>query len=237
MLAVPLLLGVAASRASGWQLVLGGAAGAGYLASATAQAWTRARSRHRYSASLVVYVVIASVLGAALVVTHPALLLALLVLAPTGAVTLMAAAQGRARVLAVGLAQAGEALVLLPAAASLAGPLEMTAVAKATLLAAIYLISTVLAVRSVIREQGNAGFAAVSVGFNIAATAVGAAVLPLPFVGLLGVLTIRALLLPSVQRLRRDTSKPLRPIHVGIVEMILAMVLVGLAFVSPLQAG
>jgi len=234
MLAVPFLLGIAVTRPTGWHVVLGGAAAAGYLASATAQTWARARARQRYTTSLLVYASTAAVLSTALVVTHPGLLLAFVVLAPAGAITLVAAKLGRARGVAAGFAQVIQALVLVPAAASLAGPLDPPAIAKTTFLAAVYLVGTLLAVRSVIREQGNAGFAALSVGFHVAATAVGAILLTPPFVALLGLLAIRAALLPIVQRRRRDTATPLRPVHVGIVETVLATCVVGLAFVSPI---
>ena len=234
MLALPLLLGIAASRPTGWHIVLAGAAVSGYLASTTAQTWARARARERYTAPLLVYAGTAAVLALALVVTHPVLLLALLVLVPAGAITLVATNLGRARGAAASFAQVAQALVLVPAAAALAGPLNSPPVAKATFLAAVYLVGTVLAVRSVIREQGNAGFAAISVGFHVAATGVGAVLLPPPFVTLLGVLTIRAALLPIVQARRRGTANPLRPIHVGMLEMVLATCVVGLAFVAPI---
>jgi hypothetical protein len=54
MLALPLLLGVAASRPSTWQLVLAGAAYAGYLASITVLTWSRARRPPAYRPPIVV---------------------------------------------------------------------------------------------------------------------------------------------------------------------------------------
>jgi len=158
----------------------------------------------------------------------------LVVLAPAAAVTLVATKFGRARGLAAGLGQVVQVLVLVPAATSLAGPLDPQAITKPTFLAAAHLIGTLLAVRSVIRERGNAGFAAVPLGFHVAATAVGAILLPPPFVALLGLLVIRAALLPVVQRRRRNTARPLRPVSVGLVETVLAACVVGLAFVSPI---
>ena len=234
MLAVPFLLGVAAAGPNVWQAVLGAAAVAGYLASATAQTWVRARLRQRYTASLIAYVLVAAMLGLALIASHPGLALAFLVLAPAGGITLIAAMLGRGRGVVAGFAQVVEALLLVPAAALLAGPLDSAAVARATFLAAVYLVGTVLAVRSVIREQGNSGFAAVSLGFHLAATAAGAILLPTPFVVLLGLLAIRAALLPIVQRSRRGTAGPLRPIHVGLVEMAGAVCVVGAAFLVPI---
>ncbi len=235
MLAVPLLLGIAATWPTGWDLVLAGAAVTGYLASATAQALARTHARERYAASLVAYGVVAALLGSVLAITRPVVLLTLLVLIPAGAVALVAARLGRARGLFAGLAQVTQALVLLPTAASLAGPIDSTAVARATFLAATYLIGTMLAVRSVIREQGNAAFAALSVGFHVTATIVAALLLPAPCFLLLGVLAIRAAALPIAQVRLRGTTRPLRPIQVGIGEMVLATLVVGFAFVSPLR--
>lgn len=234
MLAVPFLLGIAVTRPTGWHVALGGAAVAAYLASTTAQTWARARVRRRYAASLLVYASTAAALSIALVVTHPGLLLALFVIAPAGVITMVAAKLGRARGVAAGFAQVAQALVLVPAAASLAGPVDASAIAKTTFLAAVYLGGTLLAVRSVIRERGNAGFAALSVGFHVAATAVGAILLPPPFVVLLGLMAIRAALLPIVQRRRHEADRPLRPVHVGMVETVLACCVVGLAFLSPI---
>jgi hypothetical protein len=235
MLAVPLLLGIAVTRPTGWDLVLAAAAVAGYLASATAQALARTRSRERYAASLVAYGVVAGILGIALAVAQPVVLLTLLVLVPAGAVTLLAARLGRARGVVAGLAQVAQALVLLPAAASLAGPIDSTAVARATFLAAIYLIGTMLAVRSVIREQGNAAFAALSVGFHVTATVVAVLLLPAPYVPLLVVLAIRAAALPIAQVRLRGTARPLRPTQVGIGEMVFATLVVAIAFIAPMR--
>lgn len=83
MLAVPLLMGVAVSRPSVWQLVLAGVAAAGYLASASMGAWWRAR-RDPYRTSLLVYGGAFGLLGLVLTITHPTLLAALVVMLPAG---------------------------------------------------------------------------------------------------------------------------------------------------------
>jgi len=234
MLAVPVLLGIASTRPTIWHAVLGAAAVAAYLASATAQTWVRARARRRYTPSLIAYVLVAAVLGLALLITHPALALVLLVLAPAAAITLVSARLGRARGVLAGFAQVAQAVVLVPAAASLAGPADSAVVARATVLAAVYLVGTLLAVRSVIREQGNTAFAALSVVFHLGATALGAALFSTPLVVLLGLLAIRAMLLPVAQHRMRGTSHPLRPVHVGLVEMAAATCVVGFAFIWPI---
>ena len=55
MLALPILVGIAASRFVPGQLLLAVAAVAAYLASTTLQAWLRARRRPSYVPSIVVY--------------------------------------------------------------------------------------------------------------------------------------------------------------------------------------
>lgn len=234
MLALPFLIGIAATRFDLWDLPLGAAAVAGYLASATALTWARARSRERYSVSLVAYALVAAIFGAALVVTHPGLALVLVILVPAGVATLVAAKSGRARGLVAGLAQVAETLVLVPASAYLAGPLDWAIVGRATFLAAIYLVGALLAVRSLIREQGNSLFAAVSIGFHVAAAAVGVVLLPWPYVVLLALLAVRSVALPVVQGRRRGSARPLRPIHVGVLEMVAAVCVVGIAFAVPI---
>ena len=67
MLAVPLLLGVAASEPDAWQLVLAGAAYSGFLASASAQAWSRARRASVYRPPIIAYTAVFAALAALLV--------------------------------------------------------------------------------------------------------------------------------------------------------------------------
>jgi hypothetical protein len=239
MLAVPLLLGVAASRPSPWQLVLAVAAVDGYLASAAAQAWLRARRPGSQLPPLVTYAAIFVVLGLVLAVAHPPLLGAGVVLLPAGAITLLGARPGTRRDLANSLAQVMTVLVLVPAAALVSGPIDITRVAFATVVAGMYLVGTVLVVRSVLRERGNQAFAALSIGGHVLAVA-GAAVvalggaLPWPYTALAVALALRAAALPALQRRWAGGPHPLRPIHVGIVEIVSASWLVALAFVSPM---
>lgn len=234
MLAIPLLLGVAASAPSGWQLVLAVAAVAGYLAAATAQAWLRARRRPSFVPSLVTYGAVFAVSGAALLVAFPGLALAAVAVVPAAALVALGARPGTPRALAGSLGQTAIALVLVPAAALVSGTWETDAVVSATLVAAGYLVGTILVVRSVIRERGNRGFASVSIGFHAAVAAVAAVTLAWPYAVYFAALTGRAIALPIVERRRAGTPRPLRPIQVGIVEMVASTVLVVLAFAVPL---
>ncbi len=234
MLAVPLLMGVAASAPSAWQLVLAAASVAGYLAAATAQAWLRARRRPTFVPSLVAYGAVFAVAGVALLVAFPVLALAAVVVIPAGALVVGGARPGTPRDLANSLGQTAIALVLVPAAALTSGAWEADAVVRATLVAAGYLVGTVLVVRSVIRQRGNRGFAALSVGFHAALAVAAAVTLAWPYAVYFAGLTGRAVALPLVERRRAGTARPLRPVHVGIVEIVASTVLVVLAFAIPL---
>lgn len=234
MLAVPLLLGVAASRPDAWQLVLAIAAVAGYLASATWQAWMRARRRPTFLTSLRVYGGVFSVLAAVLVVTHPGLVVAGVVLVPAAAFSLAGARPGARREIGDTLAQLLQAIVLVPSAAYVSGSFDPPRVAAYTLVAAAYLVGTVVVVRSVIRERGNTPFAVGSVGFHVALVALAIAFLPPAYAVVAVGLAIRAAALPWVQRGWAGTAHPLRPVHVGAVEAVASIVLVVVGFAVPL---
>jgi len=234
MLLVPFLLGVAASRPSAWQLVLAVAALAGYLASATVQAWARARRPREYRTPLLVYGVVFGALGTLLVVVFPALLLSLVVVIPTEIAVLQGARPGTPRDLANSVAQVAQALVLVPAAAYVSGEVDGERIVAYTGVAAAYLGGTVLVVRSVLRERGNERFAALSVGFHVVVTALALWLLPIAYVVLGVALTARAVALPVVQRRRSSGPRPLRPIHVGMVEIGASIAVVVVSFAFPI---
>jgi hypothetical protein len=233
MLAVPFLVGVAASGPSPAQLVLAVCAVAAYLGSATAQAWLRSRRAPAYLPPLVSYGTVAAVTGLALAVAFPPLLLSLLVIVPAGAVTLGGARPGTRRDLANSLAQVAQAIVLVPAAAYVSGAFDGVAVVRATLVAAAYLVGTVLVVRSVLRERGNPRFAALSVGFHAALVPVAAVTLPAAYAVVAAGLTARAIALPLAQRRMARTTAPLRPVHVGVVEIVASVAVVAVCFLVP----
>jgi hypothetical protein len=233
MLAVPFLVGVAASAPSPAQLVLAVCAVAAYLVSATAQAWLRSRRTPAYLPPLVSYGAVAAVTWIALVVASPALLLSLLVIVPAGAIAFGGARPGTRRDVASSLAQAVQAIVLVPATAYVSGSFDEAAALRATLVAAAYLVGTVLVVRSVLRERGNTRFAALSVGFHATLVPVAAFAYPPAYAVLAAGLTARAIALPMVQRHRAGTPKPLRPVHVGAVEIVASIAVVVVCFAFP----
>ena len=233
MLLVPLLVGMAASRPAPWHLVLAGAALTAYLASASVQAWARARRPPAYRAPIVIYGGLFAILGLTLVVAFPALLLTLVAAGPAAALVLGGARPGTPRDLANSLAQVVQALVLVPAAAYVSGSFEVGPVVTATAVAAGYLIGTVLVVRSVLRERGNDAFAALSIGFHVVLVGLALAVLPPAYAGVAAALAVRALALPILQRRLAAGPRPLRPIHVGLVEIAASIATVAVVFVAP----
>jgi hypothetical protein len=234
MLLLPVLLGVAASRPDVWQLAVGGAALAGYLFSATLQVWFRARRPPAYRAPIAVYGATFAVLGLLLAAAFPALLATLVVVVPTSLIVFRGAQPGTRRDLANSLAQVAQALVLVPAAAFVSGEFDVSRVLAYTLVAAGYLVGTVLVVRSVLRERGNEAFAALSAGFHVALVVLAALALPAAYAVLALWLAGRAAALPVIQRRLAPGPRPLRPVQVGIVEIVSSIAVVVVAFAVPI---
>ncbi len=232
MLAVPLLMGMAVGGPNPWHLLLATTAVTGYLASATVQAWRRARKREPFVLPMRVYLVALAVQGSVIAAAFPVLLMAVVVLAPTALFVAAEAKPGTRRDIANSLIQVVQALVLVPAAAVVGGVTDPTRLAVATGIAAVYLVGTVLVVRSVLRQRGNRGFAAFSAGFHGAGMVVAALTLPVawPVLGL--GLGARAVLLPIVVDRRARAGRPLRPVHVGIVEAIASVAVVVVSFLA-----
>jgi hypothetical protein len=234
MLLLPVLLGVAASAPDPWQLAVAVTALAAYLASATAQTWSRSRRPPEYRLPIAVYGSVAAVGGLALVIRFPELLLAAVVVVPTGIAVLRDAQPGTRRDLANSLAQVAQSLVLVPVAAWVSGTWDPGRVLAYTLVAAGYQVGVVLVVRSVLRERGNEAFAAVSVGFHVALVVLAAMLLPLPYAVLAAGLALRAAALPVAQRRLAGGPRPLRPIHVGIVEIVASLAVVVTSLAVPI---
>jgi hypothetical protein len=232
ILAVPLLLGVAASRPSPWHLVLAVAAGSAYLASVAALEWTRSRRRASLRPAAVFGAVFVAS-GSPLLVVEPRLLAVGAIVTATAAATLALSLAGRGKSVVVSLVEVAQALALVPAAALLAGSTLGPPVADAALAAGLYLVGSVLMVRSLIRERGNRVFAAASLVFHAAAAVAAWQLLGWPY-GVFGVaLLARAAGLLVAQgrwRTGSDGSRRLRPVHIGIVEIVASLALVTLGF-------
>jgi hypothetical protein len=234
MLLLPVLLGVAASTPDPWQLVVAVTALAAYLASVTAQTWSRSRRPPAYRLPMAVYGAVAVVLGIVLLAAFPPLALAAVVIVPTGLLVFRGARPGTRRDLANSLAQVAQALVLVPVTAWVSGVWDMERVLAYTCVAAGYQLGSVLVVRSVLRERGNRGFAALAVGFHVLLVVLAAVFLPLPYAFVAVGLAARAAALPVAQRRLAGGPTPLRPIHVGIVEIVASVSVVVVSFAAPI---
>jgi hypothetical protein len=234
MLLLPVLLGVAASEPDPWQLVVAVTALASYLTSVTAQTWARSRRPAAYRLPMASYGTVAVILGLVLLVAFPPLILAAVVVVPTGLLVFRGARPGTRRDLANSLAQVAQALVLVPVTAWVSGSWDPERVVAYTCVAAGYQLGSVLVVRSVLRERGNRGFAASSVGFHLVLVVLAALFLPLPYALVAMGLAARAAALPVAQRRMSRGTTPLRPIHVGIVEMVASLAVVVVSFAAPI---
>ncbi|HYO41990.1 MAG TPA: YwiC-like family protein [Candidatus Limnocylindrales bacterium] len=234
MLLLPVLLGVAASTPHTWQLAVAGVALAAYLGSATAQTWSRTRRPPEYRLPIAVYGSVAAVLAVLLLARYPELAVAGLVVVPTGIIVFRGAQPGTRRDLANSLLQVVQSLVLVPVTAWVSGDWDLPRVLAYTGVAAGYQLGVVLVVRSVLRERGNGAFAGLSAGFHLALVAVAAIWLPLPYVLLAAGLTARAIALPIAQRRMARGPRPLRPVHVGVVEIVASLTVVITAFAAPI---
>ncbi|MGC8634081.1 MAG: YwiC-like family protein [Candidatus Limnocylindrales bacterium] len=229
MLAVPFLLGIAASRPSAWQLLLALTAVSGYLASGAVLDWTRAR-RAAYGPPALVFGTLFALSGVLLLVAFPALLPVAAVVGAAAALVLGVTVAGHPRSLLASLGQASEAVVLVPAAALVSGAPVWLPVARATLVAGLYLVSSILVVRSMIRERGHRDFAALSLGYHVGAVALEAWLLAPAYAALAAAFLLRAATLPWLQARLASGPRHLRPIHVGLVELATAVALVLVAF-------
>ena len=234
MLLLPVLLGVAASEPSPWQLLVAIEALAAYLASTTFQTWFRGRRPLAYRSPLAVYTSLAAVVGVILLLRFPALALAALVAVPLGVIVFRGAQPGTRRDLANSLAQVAQALVLVPVTAWVSGAWDPQVVVAYTLVAAGYQVGTVLVVRSVLRERGNQAFAAFSAAFHVALVVLAALTLPAAYAVVAAGLAARAIALPIAQRRLARGRRPLRPVHVGIVEGIASLAVVLASFAAPI---
>jgi hypothetical protein len=233
MLATPMLLGVAVSGPAPWQVIVAIAAFSGFLASATAQAWLRARRDPAYRARLLVFGGTFACAALALVAAWPALLVTLVVLLPATAITVGGARPGTPRDLANSLAQVAQAVMLVPAMAWVSGAWDARDVTLMTAVAAAFLVGEVLVVRSVIRERGNRRFVRRSLGFHAVLVLAALALLPAAYAILALIFLLRAGLVPALQARRAGSSHPLRPVHVGMLELACSVALEVVAFAVP----
>ncbi|HYN56824.1 MAG TPA: YwiC-like family protein [Motilibacterales bacterium] len=179
-LIVPVLCGfaVAGASAAGWLFLaawvcaypVGYYLGRGLTARARRGSWTRLARRERTRA--LPWAVLTAALGLPLVLTRPWLLAAAAILAVLWGGGLVIAARQGERSLANDLMLVAQAAVALPlAVAVVVGPASLTgdlagSVLEATVIVAAYLAGSVLHVKSLLREAGNARFRRANVAWH-----------------------------------------------------------------------
>jgi hypothetical protein len=153
--------------------------------------------------------------GSLLLVQLPELAVVGVAVVGASLVTIALALAGHPKSVVVSLVEVAQAIALVPAAAIIAGTLDEPSTTRATIAAGLYLVGSVLLVRSMIRARGNAWFLAASIGFHAIGVVAAAWLLPWPFAffaaGLLG----RAIALPVIQHGGRR-GPPVRD-HIGLV--------------------
>ncbi|WP_239022333.1 YwiC-like family protein [Raineyella fluvialis] len=217
----------------------------GYFAFHATSLWLKSRRQSRYLRPVVTYACLAGALG---ILTWwlagPGLVGWAVPFVPVLAIALVLAARRRERALLGGLLTvAAAALVVL--VARFASPLTVldgwgtAPVARAlglTLVCLGYFGGTVFFVKSMIRERGNAGFLALSVGWHLAATA--GAILAVMVGGahvgwaiFFAATAVRSLVLPLVGPMR-DGGLRLTPKQLGLAEAVFSIALVTLALLT-----
>lgn len=221
MLATPLLVGVLASSPRWVHLPLAAFWFAGYFAFFATGLWLKSRRRPRYLPPVRAYAVLAAGLGLLTLALDPGLLRwAPLFVVPL-VVGLVASARRDERSLWSGVATSAGSSLMTVVAYDAGGGTDR---ARAWLLAgilAVYFVGTVLYVKTMIRERGEAAYLRLSVGYHALAAVAGAVVSP--WLGVVGVLlAARATLAPR---------RPLRPAVVGAGEVLATLVVAGTALV------
>ena len=217
----------------------------GYVAFHATSQWLKSRRQDRYRRPMVTYAAAAAALGALTWwLAGPSLIGWAVPFAPLLAVALVLAARRQERALVGGLSTvAAASLVVL--VARFASPLEVIdgwgtpTVDRALGLALVclgYFGGTVFFVKSMIRERGNPGFLALSVGWHLAATA--ATILATASAGaspwwaiFFGLTTVRSLALPLIGPMRPG-GPSFTPKQLGLAEAVFSVALVGLALAT-----
>jgi hypothetical protein len=188
-------------------------------------AWTARARRERTRA--MPWLLLTAVLGLPLVASRPWLLVVAGALAGVWAAGLWVAARWGERSLANDLLLVGQAAVALPlTVAVVAGPDAVSGdlaspTAQATLVVAAYLAGSVLHVKSLLREAGNASYRRVNVAWHVGLVVVSGLLGGWWLVGTLPALGRALVLRPG-----------LRPAAIGGVETVVAGLMVAAAFLA-----
>jgi hypothetical protein len=226
---VPFLLGIAAGGARPAHLLLAAAAVSAYLCSVPAIEWVRARRSELLRPAAVFGAVVAAS-GIMLLTEWPELLLVGAAVAVAAGAAVAVALAGRPKSVVVSLVEVAQAIALVPAVAIISGTLDEPSTLRAAIAAGIYLLGSVLLVRSMIRARGDARVRAASIAFHAIGVLAAAVLLPWPYAVFAAGLLARAVALPLIQARFDATPRRLRPIHIGVVEIVASVTLVAMAF-------
>ncbi|WP_092611316.1 YwiC-like family protein [Raineyella antarctica] len=244
MVIVPWVLGTwlrfHQGRGAAYALVLGLFWLVGYFTFHATSVWLKSRRQARYRRPVLVYGAITAALGLLTwALAGVALAWWVVPFVPVLAVALALAASRHERALVGGLLTVAAAclVVLVAAYASPAEVPSSDGTAVGLALACLgYFGGTVFFVKSMIRERGNAGFLAMSVGWHVAvlAAAVVASLLtgfPWAWAVLFAILVVRSLALPLVGPMRTDGLR-FTPKQLGLAEGVFSLALMVIAFTT-----
>jgi hypothetical protein len=209
MLLLPWLGGVLIAGFHWVHLPLLGAWLAGYLLSYYALQAVKTRRPARFRPQLLLYGPVAAALGLVVVVARPAVLAYAPAYLLLLALNARYARQRRERALLNDLGSVVQSCLMVLVAATVAGA-GLGQVVPAFMAVLLYFTGTVLYVKTMIRERGNAAYHRASVAYHAAACVV-AAFLSLPLTAVFALLLARAAALPRYR---------LAPEHVGIIEIV-----------------
>ncbi len=195
MLLVPYVAAVAVAGFRWPDAPLLGAWLAGYLLSYQVFLAVKARRWRRYRTPIVVYAGIAVPLGVLVVVARPAVLAVAPVYLALIAVNAWHARRRRERALLNDLASVAQSCLVMVVVALVAG-VSPWRVAGPLAVTGLYLVGTVLFVKTMIRERDSTGYRRASIGYHLGALAA-AGWVGLPVAAFFAVLLARAVALPG----------------------------------------
>lgn len=222
MLLLPYAVGVMLVGPRWPDVPLLGAWLAGYLLSYYAFQAVKSRRPRRFADQLLVYGLVTASLAATVLIARPAVLGYAPIYAVLLAVNAGHAWRRRERALLNDLASVAQSCLLVFVLATISR-VPLAEVVPAFLALVLYLVGTVLYVKTMIRERGDAGYRRLSVGFHAVAL-LAAAWLDVLLVPVFVLLLARAVVLPG---------RRLRPVHVGLIELACCL----LVFVMVLLSG
>lgn len=233
---------VAGATLGGWRLAhlwLGLLWLVAYLAFHAAGRWLRSRRRSRERGPLLVSAAACLPLAAATLATSPQLLRWLPAYLPLLLLSLWLTARGAERSLANDAVTVLAAVLMTPVAAEVGGTGEPAVVLVVTAVLLAYFLGTVLYVKTMIRERGRTGYVVASVASHLLGTAAAAWLVatdrqrwPMVVVWLL--LTVRAAAGPALNARR---ERPLRPVVVGVGEIVASLAVTVLAVLGSATAA